>query len=765
MKKILLIIVYLVLTDLSGQDHLNPCLKSQSFHVVVIGSSTAAGAGPSISDSAWVNRYTKYLKSFNPNNSVTNLAVGGTTTYHIMPNGFIPPSGRPSPNTNNITVALSFGADAVVVNMPSNDAANNYGLNEQMSNFIAIAAVGESVGVPVYVCTTQPKNFSNSSQIQLQIDVRDSILSYFGAKAIDFWTTIATSSNTIDSLYDSGDGTHLNDAAHGILVERVKAKNILSRLADTLPFVDLDIVGFEMTDFDQCGNDSTSVLVAIANNGISTTNTIYINHEIGRNDSLLVQILQDSILGGLNSCSIDTLRFSFVSSNNGLSNVNFTLRSYIQNSTDSLKFNDSTDYMNFSIEPEPSISKTVVNDSNTVCLFDTINIRTVPNLNDSIVWFNNAFDTIPFAIGKEIQRTTIKYKDSIYVQAVRGPLHFAESLSTNASPTVDWNGIMFDIVAQKDLTVDSLSCAIRDLNDQAVEAYYRLGSYNNFTGNSSAWTYWGKDSIFNQNSGDVHTLNYSSLNLQAGDTLAIYLHMENLTTRLYYENNGAQLNIKDSIIQVISGVGVTPTFGVTYFPRVFSGEVFYHHGFKADGYCISERKKVLIDASNSQLNLGPDGHYIPGTNLKLDAGLGFSSYSWGSDSISFFANTSQIDLININSSLFYNGPDTVKFWVEGSHATGCNGYDTISLRIDKYSSLEEAGAAFSIYPNPSNGKLRFFTMKKGQVEIYNLSGGLVKSFSIEAQDDQEKDLKLSKGSYVLKFNNEDENLSQLLVIQ
>ena len=58
--------------------------------IVVLGSSTAAGAGVSDSNRAWVNQYRTYLQSIDPTNTVTNLAKGGYTTCAIMPTGTDP---------------------------------------------------------------------------------------------------------------------------------------------------------------------------------------------------------------------------------------------------------------------------------------------------------------------------------------------------------------------------------------------------------------------------------------------------------------------------------------------------------------------------------------------------------------------------------------------------------------------------------------------------------------------------------------------------
>ena len=59
-----------------------------SHKLVVLGSSTAAGVGASSVDSGWVKRYRNYLFEKNTTINVINLAVGGYTTYDIMPNRF-----------------------------------------------------------------------------------------------------------------------------------------------------------------------------------------------------------------------------------------------------------------------------------------------------------------------------------------------------------------------------------------------------------------------------------------------------------------------------------------------------------------------------------------------------------------------------------------------------------------------------------------------------------------------------------------------------
>jgi lysophospholipase L1-like esterase len=197
--------------------------------IVVLGSSTAFGDGASIKDSAWVNRYKKYVQDINPLNEVINLAKGGYTTYHILPSGSYT-TGKPNPDVNrNITKALSYEPDAIIINLPSNDAAALYPVQDQLKNYDLVLSKADSAGVPVWVATTQPRNMAFPNQINLVV-MRDSTISRFGEMAIDFWTELADSATvgSINDDYDSGDGVHLNDAGHRLLFERVIEKNIVN---------------------------------------------------------------------------------------------------------------------------------------------------------------------------------------------------------------------------------------------------------------------------------------------------------------------------------------------------------------------------------------------------------------------------------------------------------------------------------------------------------------------------------------------------------
>lgn len=209
----------------------NPNRLARPLRMVVIGSSTAAGMGARPLDSAWVNRYRTYLKTLHPSCQVVNLGKSGYHTFQLMPTGYQPPPGYNVPDTlRNITRALALRPDAIIVNLPSNDASAGYDAQTQLDNFEVIAFHAWMADVPLWITSVQPRNF-DSTKIQVQIQVLEAMAKRYGDHIIRLWDALAMPDGTIDPRYDAGDGIHLNNKGHAILYERMVTKNIPAKLA------------------------------------------------------------------------------------------------------------------------------------------------------------------------------------------------------------------------------------------------------------------------------------------------------------------------------------------------------------------------------------------------------------------------------------------------------------------------------------------------------------------------------------------------------
>ena len=188
--------------------------------IVVLGSSTAAGAGASVPDSSWASRFRTELSRLDTRFSLVNLAKGGYTTRHVVARGESVDSLR------NIQMALSLCPSAIVVNLPSNDAAKRIPFEETKRNFKAMEVAASSAGVPIWMASPQPRNRLNPDQHNLQRRTLDFVGEAFGNRALDFWSGLATPADSIQSHLDSGDGVHLVDAGHRILFDRVWSSQI-----------------------------------------------------------------------------------------------------------------------------------------------------------------------------------------------------------------------------------------------------------------------------------------------------------------------------------------------------------------------------------------------------------------------------------------------------------------------------------------------------------------------------------------------------------
>lgn len=123
--------------------------------VVIMGSSTALGNGASSYANAFAGKLTSY---YNQNTSdgvdttFINLAYPGYSTYELMPSDFIPPSGKPAFDPlRNITKALSYLPDVILINLPNNDMAREYTKKECMDNFRLMFARVNAAGVRCFM--------------------------------------------------------------------------------------------------------------------------------------------------------------------------------------------------------------------------------------------------------------------------------------------------------------------------------------------------------------------------------------------------------------------------------------------------------------------------------------------------------------------------------------------------------------------------------------------------------------------------------------
>jgi len=207
--------------------------QASGVRVVVLGSSTAAGAGLADPQTSWVSRYAAFITGHVPDSSVTNLAVSGFSTYQIRATGTRNPSGRPEVDpAHNIDAALALRPDAIIINLPSNDAAMGVAVDESLANINAVATKAGAANVLVWVTTSQPRALPRD-QIRLLVEFRERIRQQYGSHALDFFTPLAAPDATPLAALNQGDGIHPNAEGHRLLFEQVRAANLPAVVAAT----------------------------------------------------------------------------------------------------------------------------------------------------------------------------------------------------------------------------------------------------------------------------------------------------------------------------------------------------------------------------------------------------------------------------------------------------------------------------------------------------------------------------------------------------
>ncbi|WP_159038533.1 SGNH/GDSL hydrolase family protein [Brumimicrobium mesophilum] len=684
------------------QAQTNPCISGNSYKIVVLGSSTAAGAGPSSSDSAWVNRYRTYLEGINPANEVINLAVGGYNTYRIMPTGYVPPINRPATNpARNITAALAEMPDAIIVNMPSNDVAANYTYTEQMDNLDTIVQIANAASVPIWICTTQPRNFS-AAQAQLQWDLKDSILVNFAPNAIDFWTPFATSSHVVDPLYDSGDGIHLNDAAHAIMESRVIATDILQNIYVSLSSPDPAILSIVPINQSTCGDSLAQFEYELINFGPNDGLNVSINSELTHQQSGTVISNIETISTGLPECSIYTTNFDASTLLQG----DYSLTVVVSSATNSITSNDTLVY-EFSTLGHPVWSP----NHDTLCASSSTLLSVSSDPQDTVLWYQDLTSPTPIQYGNTFQTPVINSTSEWYAEVVRGNLYYSDNIFTTNTSAINFNGTMFDLVGHDDIVIDSFDVKINSTGTQTVQIYTKLGSHIGYETDPTAWTLHETVNVNVLDPNIQTSVAFNSFNIDVNDTVGIYVKMAS-GSNLSYINSGTPQTRSTNELTMITGSGVDFAMNNSYFPRDWSGRVYYHHGERLQGDCSSGRFPVTAFVNNVTFETINDTIIDIQDTLLIPATLGMTNYEWmdGSTGNSF----------EFVASQFGNGIHFVT--VEAFDSLGCSHEDTIIIGVAELVSLDNYTLDFTVSPNPTTGILHFSNQNIDRIEVISLEG-------------------------------------------
>ncbi len=199
--------------------------------IVVIGSSTAFGTGAKPIDSSWVNRLRNNFQNYNSKNRIVNLAVGGYTTFKLIPSNqsF---QGRPLPDTlKNCSTAIQLKPDLILINLPTNDIAADYTDEEIMRNYGLITEQIRQKHIPFFITSTQPRNFKDKKQLNRIKTLTDLLLKAYPDQIVNYLEKLSLPNHEIKPEVAAGDGVHLNNNGHEIIYDAMFKLPFYQKLA------------------------------------------------------------------------------------------------------------------------------------------------------------------------------------------------------------------------------------------------------------------------------------------------------------------------------------------------------------------------------------------------------------------------------------------------------------------------------------------------------------------------------------------------------
>ena len=193
-----------------------------SLKIVILGSSTSAGNGASSLSLSWVNLLRNKVRQDSKNVDIINLSVPGYNTFHILPNGNIESSGKPSPDIfRNITKAISYRPNLIIINMPTNDVASGFSDDQILANYTVLVNLMKSNNINYMITGTQPRNFGNADMRKRLKILNDKMNNSFPGHVVDYLQKLSKNGWFILEYFSFGDDIHLNDRGHRIIFQYI----------------------------------------------------------------------------------------------------------------------------------------------------------------------------------------------------------------------------------------------------------------------------------------------------------------------------------------------------------------------------------------------------------------------------------------------------------------------------------------------------------------------------------------------------------------
>ncbi|MFW6018939.1 MAG: right-handed parallel beta-helix repeat-containing protein [Bacteroidales bacterium] len=349
-----------------------------------------------------------------------------------------------------------------------------------------------------------------------------------------------------------------------------------------------------------CGLDNEQVTVEIYNFGYEEINgNLEAKYSLDGSSNVVSETVTDSISKN------DTITFTFNTPVDLFTNVDttFNLDVWVELQDDTIPSDDSTSVSIFSgaSQTAPVVSDISVN-------YGQQGTFTASSSYD-IFWYEDQATTKKIHKGSNYTTPVLYDTTSYYVVAWDLT---QDSLTTGYSGSDDYEGVMFDLIPQQDLLIDSFAVNFETTAAREVEVYYADGSSKENKEQPALWTHAGNVMLDNVNSqGNVTHLPIGNIEANAGDTLAIYIRNVNGEELIMDDDSAVTTN---SNLDVLSGYGVNGHFGSTDSDKGFNGAVYYSIINSCPSLPVEATADVTnipgVDAGITKVILPSGGTYI-----------------------------------------------------------------------------------------------------------------------------------------------------------
>jgi hypothetical protein len=260
--------------------------------------------------------------------------------------------------------------------------------------------------------------------------------------------------------------------------------------------------------------------------------------------------------------------------------------------------------------------------------------------------------------------------------------HLKKGLATTFEESVyAFRGIMFDVVASKDISIRGLSTTLLN-TDATVEIFYKTGTHDGFQTNAGAWTSLGEATAVPFGTDRLIPVNIN-LSIASGDRVAFYIARKD-GSNLRYSGGTAIGNVcgDDGNLQIEEGTGLADFFATPLSPRIPHIVVLY----EVDNFTT--------------------------------AGM---TYSWSTGSPSGSVIVSPLTTTNYSLTVTYDG---------------CSASDTITMIVSGVGMDELAGGSVRVFPNPTTDNITLTidndNLKGMTYRVVDVYGRVISENSIES---------------------------------